>query len=64
MGNEITDTNIIAKVCNEHFVTTGKNLADEIVQTGDSSPFAHLNRAETRFKFKPVTADQIQQTIS
>ena len=32
MGNEITDTKIIAEVCNEHFATTGKKLADEIVQ--------------------------------
>ena len=55
---------IIAEVCNEHFVTIGKKLADVIVQTDDSSPYAHLKRAETQFKFKPVTADQIQQTIS
>ena len=61
MGNEITDTKMIAEVCNEHFVTIGKKLADEIVQTGDS---AHLKRVDTRFKFKPATADQIQQTIS
>ena len=60
MGNEITDTKIIAEVCNEHFVTIGKKLTDEIVQTGDSSPYAHLKRAEARFKFKPVTADYIQ----
>ena len=64
MGNEITDTKIIAEVCNEHFVTIGKKLVDEIVPTGDLSPYAHLKRAETGFKFKPVTADQIQQTIS
>ena len=64
MGNEITDTKIIAELRNEHFVTIGKKLADEVVQTGDLSPYAHLKRAETRFKFKPVTADQIQQTIS
>ena len=64
MRNEMTDSKIIAEVCNEHFVTIGKKLADEIVQTGDSSPYAHLKRSETRLKFKPVTADQIQQTIS
>ena len=59
MGNDITDTKLIAEECNEHFVTIGKKLADEIVQTGDSSPYAHLKRAETRFKFKPLEADQI-----
>ena len=64
MGDEITDTKMIAEVCNEHFVTIGQKLADEIVQTSDSSPYAHLKRADTRFRFKPVTADQIQQTIS
>ena len=64
MGNELKDTSMIAEVCNEHFVTIGKKLADEIVQTCDSSPYAHLKRADTQFKFKPVTADQIQQTIS
>ena len=64
MGNEVTDTKMIAEVCNEHFVTIGKKLAYEIVQTGDSSPYAHLKRADTQFKFKLVTADQIQQTIS
>ena len=63
MGNEITDAKIIAKVCNEHFVTIGKKLA-EVVHTGDSSPQVHLNRADIRFKFKSVTADQIQQTTS
>ena len=55
---------MIAEVCNEHFVTIGKKLADEIAQTGDSFPYAHLKRADTRFKLKPVTADQIQQTIT
>ena len=60
MGNKITDTKMIAEVCNEYFVTIGKKLADEIVQTGDSFPYAHLKGAETRFKFKPVTAYQIQ----
>ena len=64
LGNEITDTNMIAEMCDEHFVTIGKKLAGEIVQAGDSSPYAHLKRTDTRFKFKPVTADQIQQTIS
>ena len=64
MGNEITDTKMIAEVCNEHFVTIGKKLADEVVQTGVSSLYAHLKTADTRFKFKPVTADQLQQTIS
>ena len=64
MGNEITDNKMIAEVCNEHFVTIGKDLADETVQTGDSFPYAHLKRADTRFKFKPVTEDQLQQTIS
>ena len=63
MRNEITDNKMTAEVCNEHFFTIGKKLADEIVQTGDSSPYAHLKKADTRFKFKPVTADQIQQTI-
>ena len=48
MGNEITDTKIIAEVCNEHFVTIGKKLADEMVQTGDLSRYAHLKRADTR----------------
>ena len=59
MGSEIPDTKMIAEMCNEHFVTIGKKLADETVQTGDSSPYAHLKRADTQFKFKPVTADQI-----
>ena len=46
MGNEITDTTeIIAEVCNEHFVTIDKKLDDGIVQAGDSCPYAHLNRA-------------------
>ena len=31
MGNEITDTKMIAEVCNEHLVTIGQKLADEIV---------------------------------
>ena len=48
----------------EESITIGKKLADEIGQTGDSSPYAHLKRADTQFKFEPVTADQIQQTIS
>ena len=47
MGNEITDTKMIAELCNEHFVTIGKKLADEIVQPGDSPPYAHLKRADT-----------------
>ena len=64
MGNEITDTKITAEVNNEHFVTTGSKLADKIVQICDSLPYVHLKRADTRLNFKPVTADQIQQTIS
>ena len=51
-------------MCNEYFVTNGKKLAVEIFQTSDSLPYVHLKRAETRFKFKPVTADQILQNIS
>ena len=47
MRNEITDAKMIAEVCNDHFVTIGQKFADEIVQTGDSSPYAHLKRADT-----------------
>ena len=64
MGNDVTETEIIAEVCNGHFVTISKKLADETFHTGDSSPYAHHKRPDIRFKFKPVKANQIQLTIS
>ena len=59
-GLEITNKEIIAEKCNEHFVSIEDRLAKKIHPNDVLYTTAHLKPAATKFNFKPisVTSDQ------
>ena len=50
-GLEVTDKEIIAKKCNEHFVSIGDRLAKEIPSNDKQYATAHLKPTTRKFAF-------------
>ena len=58
-GLEVTDKEIIAEKCNEHFVSIGDRLAKEIHVSDKQYATAHLKPATRKFAFKPISVTQV-----
>ena len=61
-GSDISDRGDIARVCNQHFVSVGRRLAEKILFT-DESPAAHIKVANVKFQFSTIAASQIVKVI-
>ena len=61
-GSDTSDSGDIARVCNQHFVTVGRRLAEKIPFT-DESPTAHIKVANVKFQFSTIAASQIVKVI-
>ena len=61
-GSDISDRGDIARVCNQHFVSVGRRLAEKILFT-DESPTAHIKVANVKFQFSTIAASQIVKVI-
>ena len=62
-GLEVTDKEIIAEKCNEHFVSIGDRLAKEIHFNDKQYATAHLKPATRKFAFKPITVTQVVKLL-
>ena len=56
-GSDISDSGDIARVCNQHFVSVGRRLAEKIPFT-DESPTAHIKVANVKFQFSIIAVSQ------
>ena len=61
-GSDISDSGDIAKVCDQHFVSVGRRLAEKIPFT-DESPTGHIKVANVKFQFRTIAASQIVKVI-
>ena len=61
-GSEYTDGKEITDICNKHFVSLGRRLAEDIPDMGES-PTAHIKAASRRFAFCKVTTSQVERVM-
>ena len=61
-GSDISDSGDIARVSNQHFVSVGSSLAENIRFT-DESPAAHIKVENVKFQFSTIAASQIVKVI-
>ena len=62
-GLEVTDEEIIAEKCNEHFVSIGDRLAKGIHFNDKQYATAHLKPATRKFAFKPISVTQVVKLL-
>ena len=62
-GTEYTDDKEIADICNKHFVSIGKRLAEGIPDTGES-PTAHIKATNKKFMFRKVTTSEVEKVLT
>ena len=58
-GLEVTDKDIIAEKCNEHFVSIEDRLAKEIHLNDKHYVTARLKPATRKFAFRPISVTQV-----
>ena len=61
-GSEYTDSKEIADICNKHFVSVGRRLAEDIPDMGES-PTARIKPSSKRFAFCKVTKSQVERIM-
>ena len=59
---EIVDKQEIADICNLHFVSVGKRLAEGLSNTNIDT-ISHIVTPNEKFKFSNVSAEQVKQVI-
>ena len=62
-GLEVTDKEITAEKCNEHFVSIGDRLATEIHSSDKQYATEHLKRTTMKFAFKPISVTQVIKLV-
>ena len=61
-GSEYTDGKEIADICNKHFVSVGRRLAEDIPDMGES-PTAHIKASNKRFVFCKLATSQVERVM-
>ena len=59
---EIVDKQEIADICNSHFVSVGKRLAEGLSNTNIDA-ISHIATPNEKFKFSKVSTEQVKQVI-
>ena len=61
-GIIVTDKEQIPDIFNDHFVSAGSKIADNI-QATDLSPTVNIPKTQNRFKLKQITTAQIIKIV-
>ena len=61
-GITVTDKEQIPDIFNDHFVSVGSKIADNIPAT-DLSPTVNIPKTQNRFKLKQITTAQIIKIV-
>ena len=64
LGDDIiSDSKKISEICNDHFVTVGERLADQM-RCSDYSSTVHIPKTNSVFQLKPLTEGQVLKLLN